>query len=390
MNLRHLIDLVESKSRTRTLYRGDAAKIEEFSTEHTRNSFGLLFGLGIYLTDNPRIALDYTVKGAWKPDGAGTVLLRTEAKSHQDAVREYLLHLIYKRLGWARRREEIKDDFLHQHNANRIPQPESPRWFQDGSPNPEHEEWATKNRAAQAATQKQFETMIKNEFGVFLKKAKMIYRKEKDQLRVLEDTMGQWVIMRDTHEGTITTFEIPDDYIARVIHGDQPLDDKSLEMVRAFVNEITEGQVSDFRNFDGDKWYSFDDWLEIYRTQGSRYAWREEHIGGKGQNPSLDHIWNGTHGGLSIFNRDIDKFIEMAKSAGIVGIEYDGGVRVTSSQVRGQGGIRHQAFVFWDDAFINSCRVDQSAATYDPANTDVLKSIRKTSVKTGIWTDPTD
>jgi hypothetical protein len=62
------------------------------------------------------------------------------------------------------------------------------------------------------------------------------------------------------------------------------------------------------------------------------------------------------------------------RAHGYNGIEYDGGTRL-GSNVRGGGGIRHQSFVFWDDDFINSCRVENQKAAY-PKIDQPLGSIR--------------
>lgn len=352
--------LLESEQ-MRTLYRGDASKVEAFSTDHTRNSIGLLFGVGIYLTDNPEIALDYTVKG-----GAGTVLVR-EAESQVAAIREYLMKIMERELGWVQKREDMKTEALNYwHNYTHAMTREQ-RWGED-------------YKVEQDQFQIDFRSKVLDEMGVYLKKAKAIYKTKSP--RVFRDTSGKWSVVEPSHSGSLSKFEIPQKYCQSVFHGDRPMGEKELEVVRSFVHASVGMGTLDMRNAKGE-YLSFDDWVIAFRTTGIDYAWRGTIEGGEGKNPSLDHVWNGTHSGYTIFTDNIDEFITKMKGSGYVGIEYDGGVRVGDKN-RGGGGFRHQSFVFWDDAYINSCRVSDEPANYETPDI-ALGKINKSQVMKN-WT----
>lgn len=381
MRIRHMIHLIESRENTRTLYRGDASKIDTFSSEKSRNSIGLLFGIGIYLTDNPRVALDYTIKGGWRHDGSGTVMT-PEEETEEQAVRRYIFHIMVKQFGWIQHREQLKTDAI-QRLYRELPSPQAARWTQDGAPSPE---W-TKHDEDRKAFEEAFRRDMKKEFAKVFNKAKKVYQADRANLRAFQDTAGKWRIMRNNHEGTLTVFEIPEEYCRRTLHGDRPLAGADLELIKDFVRSIIGDRPSDFRDADG---YAtdlpFDQWLEHFRKHGTIYAWQQRVVGGKGEYPTLDEVWNGQHGGYSIFSKHIDDFIAMAKARGYTGVEYDGGVRL-GGNIRGGGGIRHQSFVFWDDEFINKCRVEQRSADYpEPSENAASKVTPERSHR--FWIDP--
>lgn len=358
---------------TVTLYRGDASKVAAFSTEHTRNSIGLLFGMGIYLTNNPRIALDYTVKGGWKHDGTGTVILREEYPSKAEAIRAYLLLIMNDQFGWKEHAEQMKTQWANRFHSDN-PYPRVARWDREGNEAQEHIDHAARANAIQ----EEYRSALREEFGKFLNRAKKVYRGEMADIKVFEDTAGSWHVMRHSHAGTISEFAIPQSYLDRVIHGDRPMDEKQLGIIRTIYQEIYGDRKVDLRDRNEES-MRFDDWIEYFKTTGTRYAWREDIVGGKGANPSLDEMLNGTHSGFHIIYKS-DDLIARMKAAGYVGIEYDGGVRI-GANVRGGGGIRHQSYVFWDDEFINSCRVGTTDAEYDPADAEVLRKITRANTR---------
>jgi hypothetical protein len=111
---------------------------------------------------------------------------------------------------------------------------------------------------------------------------------------------------------------------------------------------------TDLRDKNNEFVASFDEWVEVFRREGTRYAWNDIMVGGNGENPSLDQFWNGTHGGYGLLSRHekMDEFIAHLRANGYNGIEYDGGTRL-GANIRGGGGIRHQSFVLWDEDIKN-------------------------------------
>ena len=132
---------------------------------------------------------------------------------------------------------------------------------------------------------------------------------------------------------------------------------------------------------------SFDRWVQAYKTSGILYAWaskdegRDPVVSGHGENPDLDVISNGTHFGHHWFYSNYQQFAEAMQALGYVGLEYDGGKRM-GSHVRGGGGIRHRAFVLWNDDDVNNFRVDveQVSASDPEINTALVNGIRATSI----------
>jgi hypothetical protein len=369
MRISNFVPLLENSNGLCILYRGDASRIEQFSTEKTRNSIGLLFGLGIYLTDNQAVAKDYTIKGGWKHSGDGTAILRDEAETKELAVRAYINMIIVDELKWHDRRQEISAKMAQKWHTICAEHPD-----ERGNP---MNQWNPEYKELYALHTDEYQKEIKAELRKYLENARKIYRKRASDLRVYQTTMGTWQILTKEHSGVISEFHIPESYCRKTFHGDRPLNDHELSVVRDFI--LAHGGHG-YRDLD-EKGISFDEWLVVFRKTGTRYAWREQIIGGKGINPTLDEVWNGTHGGTSTFYNHPDDFIASARAAGYVGIEYNGGVRVAGN-VRGGGGLNHRAFVFWDDDYINSCRVESSDVEYtDDGNIDFRRLNMKTMMK---------
>ena len=71
--------------------------------------------------------------------------------------------------------------------------------------------------------------------------------------------------------------------------------------------------------------------------------------------------------------------IDALKKKGYVGYFYDGGVRLAGTLARGGGGVRHNAYVFWDDKAINSFRKDHIVPQDDSVD-DFSKGLRANKV----------
>lgn len=333
-----------------TLYRGDSSHVDEFSLE--KSDKYALFGRGIYLTDNPEVAGDYTLKAASKH----TVFHPDEdspARTPKDLIAMYLRHLMDERLERAAKTEEIRTVWHNRYYNEKIPIEQA---------------------------QKGMEADIRAFIKSLMKDAKAIYRDERDNMRIVKNTMGHYVLVSKDREGYVTTFEVPDDYIERTLHAERPLPDHVLKAIRdLFVQKIGDpDRPLDMRDANGN-FCTFDEWVEAHKTIGVHYAWRgadgdvDPTVGGTGENPSLDTIRNGTHLGISLFYQDdfSQKFIEKMNELGYVGLEYDGGNRV-GMHVRGGGGLKHRAFVFWDTQVLKHFR-RQSVAVVDAEVTPNLE-----------------
>ena len=81
--MRDIINILEGAETVR-LYRGDAAEVQEFDTDKT--ALESLFGHGIYLSDNKRVANDYRTKG----QDAETIFTMRGAKSKQEVIQRWI------------------------------------------------------------------------------------------------------------------------------------------------------------------------------------------------------------------------------------------------------------------------------------------------------------
>jgi hypothetical protein len=204
--------------------------------------------------------------------------------------------------------------------------------------------------------------------------AKAIYRERAKNFIFVKNSQGEWSMMNKDWSGSIAAFAVPESYLSKCLHGDQPLSTIALKAIRDFIYEITSGSgMFDFRNSDGNG-TPFDNWIKLHQSEGVRYAWRGDTVGGSGKNPSLDTILNGTHAGYQLTNKYGDDLIHRLATLGYVGIEYDGGTRV-GGHTRGGGGELHRAFVFWDDNYINGCITEIKQAAPDNTEIDVVKKL---------------
>jgi len=321
------------------LYRGDATRIDQFDVAKTSDRG--LFGPGIYLTNDPEIAADYAIK-----QGDEHVLFSDpEAKTQRDLMAGYIRTLIDQVIDWPTKEKELKQDWAmeslkgHKRGADvngmGDHQWRSLRWFLA-----EHHK--TLALANYAAAQTKLKQMLPN-------------------LKIARNTQGELSIITRSHNATIAGFDVPESYLSRALHAERPMPDKVLQLVRKLWFAEMGPTGHDLR--DGDEnGVDFDAYVKNYKTRGTRYAWSDKTIGGKGQNPTLDELRNGTHGGYHVFDKAgrHDRFVKAMEALGYVGLTYDGGLRA-GGYTRGGGGHLHQAYVFWNATELAAFRVaDQS------------------------------
>lgn len=351
--MRKYINLIEA-----TLFRGDAREIETYDIDKTANG---LFGYGIYLTDNKDVAGDYTVSSTKDM----ITNPREKYKSQRDAIAGVIMDILNKELDWPSQQKDIIDARSREWWDN--DETRSLR-FND----PAFEE-------AQERVREKYNTILMDAYKAALRKAKALYKQRAVDYRIVKDTMNRWMIVKADRTGIVSRFDIPDEYLARTMHGDEPMSDAEIKIVGTFIEKV-HPHGSDFRDRENgfvrtdDGSHNFWKWVEIFKKHGSEYAWRDGRdrlMGGKGENPSLDQVWNGQHGGFNVFNQAGKEFIPFMQAHGYTGIRYHGGLRI-GDHVRGGGGIRHTSYVLWDSDFVNKCRVDHERVqdtklNYDPS-----------------------
>jgi len=377
--MREFINLLEraATDATVTLYRGDNSKIDRFQIAKTDE--GALLGVGIYLTDSPDVAKDYTVKGsteiAFRPDN--------EALTPRDLTAAFLRKLINTDAKFEDRLTDLKN-----------------MWQQKYYRLSGEIDWSGDHEAARAERDR-IQDEIQNGFQVerskmirdAMARAKSKFQRMRPDLRITKLTTGEYVFTNKVRQAAVARFEVPTSYLAKCLHAERPLPDNVIPFIkdaftRAHFSNDPDGQW-DLRaynpkgnNGDEDTGLTFDQFIHGYRERGARYAWTDRWEGGKGENPSLDFIFNGTHSGYHAFQHSREKQMNLMddlKKLGYVGYAYDGGVRLAGTGARGGGGIRHNAYVLWDEDAVHSFRVDDEDVTDDEVGA-LEKGIRAAKV----------
>jgi hypothetical protein len=316
------------------LYRGDSKKIDRFDGEHS--SLGQLFGSGIYLTDQPLIANQYSVTRTYNYDDekSSNGVFRAPRESREEAIRDYIGYIMDTELNRAQRLDDMKQDYLNRMYAD---------------------EPSKRN-----AYNNEYKASVNILMKELATQARKLIKQRIPTLRLVQSA-GGWQILRNNFRGTVTTFDIPDSYIAKCLDGDVPLRDRDIKILSKFMNNWFKGSKA-FRKNVGDyddEMVTFDEWVNEYRTNGVIYAWQGRRVGRTGSNPSWDVVFNGTHSGLSLSNSKPELLIRLAQSMGYVGIAFSGGIN-TNGYVRGGGNSQHRSYVFWDSEYINNHIVERS------------------------------
>ncbi len=343
--MRNHIDLITESAATLTLYRGDSQHIEQFDV--TKTDRDALFGSGIYLTDSPAVARDYSFARTYHHNSHPS----PEAyDSQQELVADYLQHIIRVELEWANTRHNMINGFRER-------------------------AWAiSDDKPAIEALKIEMQKAILDSYKEALKRAKAIYNQRVTDMVFVQNTLGQWKLLKRDWKGFVSHFEVPVDYANKCLHGDQPLTDAALKVIRDTIYEQWPDGMVDFRDSEG-LGTPFDNWLHLFLTEGVRYSFGGGRVaGGTGENPCLDEIMNGTLAGMHIRKHTEEKLLARMVGLGYVGIEYHGGMRVGGHN-RGGGGHAHRAFVFWDDHYINGCRSDTTETSVDASAPDLLKKL---------------
>lgn len=321
------------------LYRGDAEAVAMFDVGVTDP--GALFGPGIYLTSDPVVAHDYTVvRGAE----------RVYPQGRDGGVARSVKQLLKNYVSWRASQfdeKAFKDQWVRQNGHGSS---------YTGLPTHVHRD--LDNAIAAAQRQSAWDR---------LPAAQAQVRAELPGLKALRKSTGEYVLVRKARQAAVSSFNIPDDYLARTLHGDRPLPDDALAAIRALWLKTYPGDNADLRDHR-ENMIGFDAYVQSYKRHGTRRSWADDDdppIGGKGANPSLDDLRNGTNSGYYAFvDGTFDQgrprshaLIAALQQLGYVGVEYDGGKRM-GGYVRGGGGRLHRAFVFWNAADLAKFRAD--------------------------------
>lgn len=330
------------------LYRGDASHVVHFEIGKTDQH--ALFGRGIYLTDSPVVAADYTLKTS--EDIVFSAGRDAAFSSKEELVRAYLAQ-IAQELGFKEAVTRCKDKWQELFYQKRTEVYVSNRMAT-------HDDVS----AATDDIQKGFSAEKRKIAQQYVLKAKKVYAERVKTLKMVQKSTGEWVFVKPERDGVISTFAVPVEYCKKALDAETPLPDDLIPILRAAFYAAVPDNPNGMTNFrvygptGEDMHVGFDDYIAGFKTNGSFYAWANREIGGKGKNPSLDEILNGTHSGYYVWERTQDQMVADLLAKGYVGVRYQGGVRIAGNGPRGGGGILHTAYSFWDENMINSFRTD--------------------------------
>lgn len=330
------------------LYRGDASHVVHFEVGKT--DAHALFGRGIYLTDSPVVAADYTFK---QSDGVvfpESYREHGEYSSKEELLRAYL-GKIARDIGFEEAHAKLRDQWRQKINVRR-------QEIYAKMDRPTYDDIKRETADLQAGFQADRQKLAQK----FVAKAKKVYAGM--SVKMAKKTTGEWVFVKSDRGGVISVFEVPKAYCDQTLDAEAPIPDSLLPVMKAafYANNKIPDSPLDLRSWDengGQRMgLTFDQYIADFKTKGTFYAWADRNIGGKGVNPSIDEMLNGTHQGYYVWKDSQDVLVRKLMAMGYVGFRYQGGVRIAGQANRGGGGILHQAFSFWDEKKINSYRVD--------------------------------
>lgn len=165
----------------------------------------------------------------------------------------------------------------------------------------------------------------------------------------------------------ITEFHFDKAFMSKLFDVEKPMPRK---MIKALAALWPNDGWGGFRLNGRDGNLQYHEWVELFKTHETRYAWTDPsiYIGGNGQYPSFDEIYHGQHAGQSMaypLNKEITPWT-ILEGLGYTGITYAGGsVRTTGEGFRGGGEQPHRVVATWDFEYGNSRIARQWEQTSD-------------------------
>jgi len=275
---------------TETLYRGDGQNVGTHAL--AKSDVSALFGAGIYLTNNRRVAGDYTVKGA-------TTLFRYDAGKRgtkQDAINAYIRSLAT----------------TLDANGNDLPfggtRLHGFTYTGDSAPSA-----AFKAKADEDAAR--------------IKHATARWEAMKNTVEVRKSIDGLIVIRDKAARGAVSTYQIPKAWLKQTLDAEAEITEPVAAVVYDTIKAVNEG----YRTQQAD---------DVYRFATTKNE--------DGYYPSFRAVYRRASAMIGVmgyqFNEEAGQLAlrKGLKALGYKGIRYAGGVTLG-------GGTKHEAYVFWDE-----------------------------------------
>jgi hypothetical protein len=338
----------ESINNKVTLYRGDSIYIDNFNYE--KFDAKAIYGLGLYLTDNKRVAYSYTLKG----DNSSVVVeLFPSSEKQKDAELCFVIEKLLNEVNGT----NISDDELHDIF-------DTLKTYEYGYGKEMIERykkgdklfWTDKEKTDKLSPEEREETIkeynflldsivnhikkledVHKKYDAFINKALAYYKTVKNQYDFLYDGSESWkVISKEKNIGHVSEFLVDQNVIDKCYNANIPMSDDIISVLRRMVNRYLKNEkIVNYlkKHYYFVKKFSFKSFI----TYISDY-----------QNKNNITLANFLYEN-SVF-RDKDTHFETTewnyftsemKKLGYKGIVYDGGEHLNSP-------IKHKAYVIWD------------------------------------------
>lgn len=293
--MRKFIDIVEASATPGTvrLYRGDSSQIDRFDTSKT--SLFSLFGHGIYLTDNKRVANDYRTKGS-----DGGVLMRFSGMKTKKQVIDRYIEILAKHIDetGADRSGDIR------YWGSAVP-------FSDGG------DWQ----------------VVLNDLRKREREMRMEFARQKwaEMSKTYEVRMklDNTAVIQKKQTGALAEFDVPEEMIRGCLDCEAPITDEVLGLLEYYLKR------------NGDHATARD----MINYVNHQRKWEDEEVSFRLVYTSLT-IDAPIRGDWEVQQ----EFCDELQERGYTGLVYAGGLSMG-------GGYSHRAYVFWDAEAINACRV---------------------------------
>lgn len=281
------------------LYRGDSTKIKEFDTKKTFKH--CLLGQGIYLTDKLEVADSYRDKGSYHTNQRDNTLVNHIANiSKEEALKQALVEFALRK-------------WKESHNTDKL--------------NPK--------KAEEAIQRFKYDFFNLQDAGCIEIENKRLTDKTKQYVTF---TTVKLIEKNALKEGYLTEFHFPKAYLERnIINVDSSKQDKG------FLEILYSQNLVRFR-------LTHEATLLAFRKSLRHIP---EKFMVKTQFPTLELFIEEVYRyGFRRLELDYNKIRSALRDYGILGFEYNGGMRI--------GGCGyHRAFVLWDDSFVNEHKVSR-------------------------------
>lgn len=341
--------LLESIGDKVTLYRGDSIYIDEFNYDKFDNK--AIYGIGLYLTDNKRVAYTYTLKG--NNTAIVTEIFPTTNRLKNAELCFIIEHLVNKVNNTHFSEDELRDaydtikqdqDIVYKDYIDRYKIGDDLFWISkeyakkvrnnDEEYKSYSEYYKTNVDRVEKIIKKSKE--IHDKYDKYIEKATSYYNLNKRDYDFLNDGDGWRVVYNPSNEGHISEFEVSKSVIERCYNANTTMTNDILSIIKKMVNKYLKSEQ--VKNYLIKHPYSSKYFTYKYIYTNAIYGDIELTLSNFLYN---NRIFRDTRNNTAI-SADIWKyFITEMQKLGYKGIVYDGGEHLNSP-------ITHNAYVIWN------------------------------------------